>query len=133
MNLTRYDIPAILWFCFILFATLASTATLEVLNIKNLFSYDKLIHMILFGTQAWLIGYGRIRNIRSLSKREIVIIGIFCSIYGTITEILQILVTTTRTFDYYDMIANIAGAVIACVIMTRKWISKKPNHQRLVL
>lgn len=115
----RYNAYAIAWALFILFATVANTSTLERLNLKSLFAYDKPIHAVLFGIQAYLL----IRSgfLRTLDPKSRVGILVFMSgIYGVLTEGLQFGLTTSRTFDVFDMLADVLGCLITFGIMRKR-------------
>ena len=120
----KFYIPAILWFVFILFATLSNTSTLEVLNWRNFFSYDKPIHMVLFGTQAYLVIRGANKNAITISPTLNFIVCFITALFGASIEYLQILLTSSRSFDYFDMLANAIGALIAYFVIKRKFIKK---------
>lgn len=120
-----YGLP-IVWAFFILFATIANTSTLEELSLQDLFQYDKPIHAFLFGMQAWLLI--RARSIRAYpSYPKIVWMYSFLAAgYGFFTEILQGWLTTSRTFDYYDVIADCIGclAVASILLVKRKIVAQ---------
>jgi glycopeptide antibiotics resistance protein len=75
---------------------------------------DKLIHLFLFGVFAFLWGkvsqkrHGR----KTYSSHLIFIAG---TLYSVFLELLQQLPFIGRTFDYYDMLANSAGACLIYV------------------
>ena len=120
----KYYLPAIFWFVFILFATLSNVSTLEALNWKNFFSYDKPIHMILFGTQAYLVVLGAHKNAFTISSKFNLLVCLITALFGASIEYLQILLTTSRSFDYIDMLANAIGALIAYFVIKSKFIKK---------
>jgi hypothetical protein len=113
-------ISAFVWAAFILFATIINTQTLESLSLQSLFAYDKPIHMILFGVQAWLL----IRARQSTVFRYNNVVVLWCCIasaaFGFITEILQGWLTSSRTFDYYDALADCIGCMIVFFAYWRK-------------
>jgi len=114
-----YFIPALAWFVIILFATLSNLNDISFLNWKDLFSYDKPIHIILFGTQSIAIAYGFNKNNIAVLNRKLLFITLFTSFLGAGIEYLQIALTTTRYFDYFDMIANTIGAVVAYFVIRK--------------
>jgi hypothetical protein len=116
----RYYTYALVWACFILFATISNTVTLEKLSLESLFAYDKPIHMILFGTQAVLCI--RAQFSRVYKSYKLVVIGCcaLAAAYGLLTELLQEWLTTSRTFDYYDFIADSIGCLIVGIWYLRK-------------
>tara|TARA_R110000868_G_scaffold144149_1_gene362878 strand:- start:4705 stop:4911 length:207 start_codon:yes stop_codon:yes gene_type:complete len=48
--------------------------------------------------------------------------------FGITIEILQELLTTTRTADVFDVLANITGATLAIVVMILFYKSRKKNN-----
>jgi VanZ family protein len=119
---TKYGF-ALGWAAFVLFATIINTKTLEKLSLQDLFAYDKPIHMVLFGIQAWLL----IRARQSTAYRYHNVVVFWCcvasALYGLLTEVLQGLLTTSRTFDYYDFIADSIGCLIVGLWLMRKKVS----------
>jgi hypothetical protein len=111
---------AILWASFILFATIANTQTLEELSLKSLFEFDKPIHMVLFGMQAWLMINAKFSNVYKSYKTVVIWCCVISAAYGLFTEFLQEILTTSRTFDYYDFIADSIGCLIVCIWLLRK-------------
>lgn len=103
-----YIALATVWAMFILFATIANVQTLEALRLSDLFAFDKPIHMMLFGTQAWLI----YRSKKQAGNTFLTTACIASFTYGILTELLQAWLTTTRFFDYFDMLANGLGCVV---------------------
>lgn len=71
---------------------------------------DKIEHGIAYATLAlsWLLA------LKNKVKIATIIIG--CIIYGTIIEVLQGTITNYRTADFYDIIANSIGILIALLI-----------------
>ena len=110
---------AIGWALFILFATIANTSTLEELSLQSLFAFDKPIHMLLFGIQAWLW----IRAV-SLKPNSVLLICLSTAAYGVLTELLQSWLTTSRTFDVYDMLADGIGCAVVWVVCRRKAVAQ---------
>jgi hypothetical protein len=104
---------ALVWFAFILFATIANAQTLSRILLRDIFSYDKPIHMMLFGVQAILI----IKSIPNASNNNkwVTQSCLLSVVYGVTTEVLQGVITTTRFFDYFDMLANTLGCLFVWI------------------
>jgi glycopeptide antibiotics resistance protein len=103
-----------MWALFILFATIANARTLEQLHLSDLFAFDKPIHMILFGVQAYLLM--RVAKSFSWFKKYVLVACSISMLYGGITELMQALITTTRFFDYMDLLANTLGCIMVYAI-----------------
>jgi hypothetical protein len=110
LTLLRYKY-AILWAMFILFATIANTGTLEQLSLDSLFAFDKPIHLFLFATQTFLLINAAI--VPSLTHLRLSAIG--AAVYGALTEVMQGRLTTSRNFDYFDMLADLTGCVLVYI------------------
>lgn len=109
---------AIAWALFILFACGAPGSTFESLQLKDILSYDKPIHAMLFGTQAYLL-------IRVLKNRTPLasMVSYACLIsaaYGVLIELLQKFYFTGRAYDYFDMMANTLGCLVVWIWFKRK-------------
>jgi hypothetical protein len=119
--LTFRQLLPLVWAFFILFAIIANTSTLEELSLKGLFAFDKPIHGLLFGIQAWLW----IRAIVApVSRKQLLGICLTTAAYGVFTEVLQGWLTTTRTFDVYDMLADAIGCLVVWFIYRRKSVAQ---------
>jgi hypothetical protein len=111
---------AFIWALFILVATIINTQTLEELSLQSLFAYDKPIHMALFGVQAWLLIKARQSTVYRYNNVVVFWCCFASASFGLITEVLQGLLTSSRTFDYYDLIADALGCVIVFCLYWRK-------------
>jgi hypothetical protein len=123
----NYYFLACAWALFVLIATLTSSGTLSKFNLSALFGFDKPIHFVLFGMQAWLLIKARIKN-NTTPFIKIVFTSCFISaLYGITTEILQgIFVWLGRGFDYDDMIADALGCLLVYVWF---WLKRKQFAQ----
>ncbi|ODV87054.1 hypothetical protein CANARDRAFT_188575, partial [[Candida] arabinofermentans NRRL YB-2248] len=75
--------------------------------------HDKLIHFAMFFVMSflfyWILEFKSQRIIRNCSF-------IICTIVGGIgSEFIQHVVAPERTFDWYDIVANVAGSIVAIV------------------
>jgi hypothetical protein len=101
---------ALLWALIILFACGAPSRTLAELRLEDLFGYDKPIHAILFGAQAWLII--RARDTTASFPSVITKACLLSAAYGVLIEVLQKFYFEGRSYDYFDMIANAFGCLV---------------------
>lgn len=121
-----FFIVALLWTAFVTYLCLVQSSDLPVINIPNL---DKYIHVFFHFvlTFVWFLFF------RKQFKLDAIFSALFFSfivsfLFGITIEILQQLVTTTRSADVLDVIANLIGAtlaVIVCVIFEKYNILKK--------
>ncbi|WOC40973.1 VanZ family protein [Polaribacter sp. HL-MS24] len=88
----------------IAFLSLIKTNELPVVHLSNI---DKLFHGIAYFvlTMSWLLTF---------TKRHYkYYILLACIIYGIFIEVLQTVLTTYRTGDFIDILANTTGALLA--------------------
>ena len=104
-------IPAILWSLFILLGSLSSGNKIPVVKIPHL---DKMIH---FGLYFVLTGFFLFAHFYKQPPLflPLIVISMYCSIYGGIIEILQEILTPDRTGEFLDMVANICGCIFGAL------------------
>ena len=75
---------------------------------------DKIYHFVAYFIFTFLVyNYGVSKEItNSIGKSAILVI-----VYGIIIEVLQSILTSYRTFDFYDAIANALGVILAVVVL----------------
>lgn len=82
---------------------------------------DKIFHFLAYALLCWLwyiVFYFK----QNLSKRKAIIRAIILSIFfGMLLEVLQGTITSHRSFDVYDAIANSLGALLAGSLLLMKW------------
>ena len=76
------------------------------------FEIDKLIHFTIY--LIFVISWGFVFNIKNLSLIRLLLFSI---IFGITLEFLQDLMPFGRYFDFYDILANIAGVIIGLIIL----------------
>ncbi len=101
-------------------------AFLSLMKVPHIIPYkithiDKLQHLTAYFvlTLSWLYAIKKVAVV--LSRKYIIVIS--CVFYGILLEVLQMTLTTYRTADYLDMIANSVGVVLALLIFNH--FSKK--------
>ena len=94
-------------------------------SFKDLFGIDKLAHMLLFGTETFLIAIATQKLDDYKSSFQIILPAFLIgTVFGIIIEILQATLFTNRSFDYLDMLANTIGCALAWLILIWK-LNKK--------
>lgn len=82
---------------------------------------DKIFHFLAYALLCWLwyiVFYFK----QNLPKRKAIIRAIILSIFfGMLLEVLQGTITSHRSFDVYDAIANSLGALLAGSLLLMKW------------
>lgn len=114
--------PAIIWSIIILLATLTPGEQLP--KTPDVIGFDKLIHVGLFLILTFL--WNRVGNkekyLEIVKKKIITNYLVFGIVFAILVEYLQIYVPN-RSFDYWDMIANLSGGTIGTIcfyILQRK-------------
>jgi len=107
-------LPAILWLAIVTY--LSVTSNLQLPKIK-LFSADKLGHAGAYALLVWLLAWGvwKSKN-RAVASREMFFIFCFTAAYGALMEWVQGTFFPNRFFEYDDMLANAAGALLAVML-----------------
>jgi len=84
---------------------------------------DKLIHGIIYAvlTIFFLNDYLK-RNF--FLKNKLILLAISILFYSILMEFLQLLLVTSRSGEYEDVLANLAGIIIGLIII---WIFRKPK------
>jgi VanZ family protein len=114
---------AVFWSVLIIYFCLKNANDLRQIDIEG---FDKFIHIVFHFvfTLLWFL-YVR-KKYFELSKKYLVQGSFFFSfIFGVIIEILQELVTTTRSADFFDILANFFGAFLAMVSISLFNTNKK--------
>lgn len=83
-------------------------------DLETVIDYDKIVHIIFYAVMAFLF-LNRFHD----WKNSILYAILFCAFAGTLLECLQGVIGTGRHFDYYDIIANIIGSLIGCLVYTK--------------
>jgi VanZ family protein len=105
----------------ILYLSLASSETLEKVDIFNISFIDKIVHIgMYFGFMSIII----LENRKSIKKyRQLFLMALIPFLYGILMEVLQSTFTTSRSASVYDVIANSTGILTSLLLWS--WI--KPH------
>lgn len=93
--------------------------------------FDKWVHAGLFGGMTFLFAYPFIKNFTA-TKKLLIYVAIVCALYGVIMEYVQKYIAFERDFDYFDMVADGVGCIIAyfIAIVLKRRLDKK--HQTVI-
>mgnify|MGYP003606699734 CR=1 FL=1 len=102
---------ALLWTGIVAYLCLIQSSDIPVINIPNL---DKCIHTFfhLVFTFVWFLFFYKQLKLDSVFK-PLLISFLLSFLFGIGIEILQGLITTTRSADVLDGVANLIGALLA--------------------
>ncbi len=123
----KYNIWGVFWLLFIL---VASAIPGEQLPPSPVIGFDKFGHLIIYGLLQGILlrGFALQQRFTLLRKYYLLIAVILSASYGALMELMQEEVFRNRSFDVYDMMANVAGVLLATIIWMvffRKKIEQK--------
>lgn len=96
------------WALAILWLSLTSSPP----EIPGVLGWDKLLHAGAYGLLALLVA----QLLVLYFQQSIFATGLFCTLYGALVEVLQLIGDTGRMFEWLDILADVVGIVLACVI-----------------
>ena len=113
---------AIFWTTISVYLFLSSSSSLAInTDVKNA---DKFFHAGFHGLFVifWYLGLRRNTLIKPIQKLLIPVV-VTSMFYGVVIEIAQYAFTDSRSADFFDILANCSGALIAFVLMLsyEKW------------
>ena len=111
---------AVGWTIFIFILMLLPPGSLPKRGIFGVPNLDKLVHMVMFGGFVWLWYYSR--NTENKTKGLLFRLVLISAVYGISMEFVQENFTD-RHFDIWDIVADISGAVLVWIWIT-KWGQK---------
>jgi len=114
LTLNRWALPLLI--CYVVLITVLCLISLNNLPKINTGHDDKIFHALAYTAFVFLV-FNYLQKIQVKNAVWISMLATF--IYGTIIEILQMVLTTNRTFDVFDIAANGAGVLIGFFIIKR--------------
>lgn len=115
-----YTFLFISWTVFIILASFFSFEEVD-LNTPDIPHLDKVIHFVFYFGFAVLAGLAcRERKIMAVNRRnDYLKIFLAALLFGTFIEVLQVTLTTWRSGDILDAVANSAGALAGTAFLWR--------------
>jgi VanZ family protein len=108
-DLLRLALP-ILWAGIICWLSLTSTPPL----IQGVLGWDKLLHAVAYALLSILVA--QYLHIYTRSWKTVFYAGCLAILYGGLMEVLQLMMQTGRLAEWWDLVADIIGALAGCVI-----------------
>jgi VanZ family protein len=105
-------LPAYTWALCILFLCTVDPSNLPSIKFNFVLGTDKLVHFLLFGTQALLIILPGDKTLKNYFTAFLI-----STVYGAFVEVVQGLFFTKRSFDFADMLANATGVVVILILV----------------
>jgi VanZ family protein len=81
------------------------------LNIPHL---DKIVHFLMYFGLMSVIIFEHRKSING--STQLILIALIPFTYGILIEILQLTITTSRSGNFYDVLANSTGIIISVII-----------------
>ncbi len=131
----KNNIFVIIWTIVILLLTIPPGGYFpKVPSFMDLFSPDKLIHFLIFGTLTILsiIAFGKQYLFNYIRYHKVWFAFIYSTTLGGITEILQGIMNWGRQASIYDFIANTIGCMLG-IALYKKFYKKKEKKQTQLL
>jgi len=102
--------------------TIGSLVSLKNVVVETKFVFaDKIIHLGAYFllTLSWLLTFSKNKK----NEFTLLVIAVTVLFYGIIIEVFQGVMVSNRQADFYDILANLAGIIAACLFFNT--ISKK--------
>jgi VanZ family protein len=110
----RKNILSIVVALIIAFLSLASAEKIHDFSSLNFRGLDKIVHFIMYFIFMSVILFEN-RN-RLVLTRPVFFIGLIPFLFGSVMELLQSLITTSRSGGIYDLLFNLAGILFSIII-----------------
>ena len=123
-------IPAFTWFIIVTVLLCLPGQDVPDESWLDIIYFDKWVHAGLFGGLTFFFSLPYIVTFRA-TKKLLILIAILSAFYGVLMEYAQKYVVIDRDFDYYDMLADAVGSIIAYFMMI--YIMKVVNKNRKVI
>lgn len=122
-DLLRLALP-ILWAGIICWLSLTSTPPL----IPGVLGWDKLLHAVAYALLSILVA--QYLHIYTQSWKTVFYAGCLAILYGGLMEVLQLMMQTGRRAEWWDLVADIIGALAGCVIFRQASVVISQYHAR---
>ena len=122
-NLLRLALP-ILWAGIICWLSLTSTPPL----IPGVLGWDKLLHAVAYALLSILVA--QYLHIYTRSWKTVFYAGCLAILYGGLMEVLQLMMQMGRLAEWWDLVADIIGALAGGVIFRQASVVISQYHAR---
>jgi VanZ family protein len=122
----RKNLFSILVSLLLLYLSLAKSGQFEKIQLAKIPNIDKIVH---FGMYFTLMSVLILEHRKILKNNwNLFLLALIPLSYGILMEILQFMLTTTRSGDFYDAMADAAGVFAAALL----WLIFKPRQEENV-
>lgn len=98
----------------ILYLSLANSHTFDKVPVFNIPYFDKIVHFAMYFGLMLMITIESRKTIRDM--KHLLIISLIPLCFGILIEIMQYLLTSTRSGSFYDAVADLTG-ILVCVMI----------------
>jgi VanZ family protein len=119
--MVRKNLFSIIVALLLLYLSLANSGKFEKMSLIAIPYFDKIVHFGMYFVMMTVIIIEHRKNISNLLN--LFLLALIPLSYGILMEILQLTLTSTRSGDFYDVLAD-AGGVLASVLL---WLVFKPS------
>ena len=121
------NIFSILVALLITYLSLTPGSTFDKVHVINFPNFDKIVHFIMYFTFMSVVVFENRKRIKD--KWKLILISLIPVCFGILMEILQSLLTTSRTGSLYDIVFNCMGILCSVLIC----IYLKPIRRQLII
>jgi VanZ family protein len=116
----KKNILSILVSLIIMYLSLAPSQTFENIPLSKIPQFDKVVHFLMYFGLTFSIIY---ENRKTLKRtKDFFLISLIPLFYGILMEILQGVLTVTRSASFFDAVFDEAG-ILVCILL---WLWIKP-------
>jgi VanZ family protein len=123
--MVRKNIFSILVALVILYLSLTSSHTFDKVPLINIPYFDKFVHLGMYFVLMSVIIFENRKII--INNSQLLLIALIPFFYGILLEILQSLLTLTRTGSFFDALADGTGILLSILLWL--WIKSRINEK----
>jgi VanZ family protein len=80
---------------------------------------DKLIHFLMYTGLGWLVMWAFYK--KHLTKTTRLLLFFSVPVWGALMELMQLFMHQGRSFSWFDILANLVGAILGVVVFKWMW------------
>ena len=117
-NRWQYFLPAVFWMILVIGLSLLPARSLSSRKILLIPHLDKLVHFTFYFILSVAILYG-LKKVEKLESKYVLTTFLFSSLLGLALELAQGGLLAGRHFEILDIITNIIGASLGCLLFMK--------------
>jgi VanZ family protein len=123
----RKNLYSILVSLLLLYLSLAKSGQFDKIQLANIPYLDKIVHFAMYFILMSVIVLEHRKSLKN--SWNLLLLALIPLAYGILMEILQLILTSTRSGDIYDALADAAGVFAAAIL----WLIFKPSEKESVI